>query len=361
MTDRIESVDPEQMDREEAREMMGVFKRHWIVLALAVACGGAVGYGVSYAVTPTFTASALFMPPQQQNSASAAAAALGPLSGLVGGGALKSSTDQYISMMQSATVADRVIKRFDLAKVYETDFKDATRAKLAKRVQISSGKKDGLIRVDVEDTDPRRAAAMANDFVDELRIMTSHLAVTEAQQRVAFFQGQLDETRQKLVTSQTALQSTGFTAGALKVEPRAAADGYAKLRAELTAAQVKLQILRSTRSDTSAEVLQQQASVNALTDQVSRLEVSQAAATDSPDYIGKYREFKYLETLFELYSRQFELARSDEAREGSLIQVIDEAQPAEHKHSPRRSVFAVFGGLLSLLAAATLLWRRRAA
>ena len=47
-----------------------------------------------------------------------------------------------------------------------------------------------------------------------------------------------------------------------------------------------------------------------------------------PDYLTKYREFKYQETLFELFARQYEIARVDESREGALIQVVDPATRA---------------------------------
>jgi uncharacterized protein involved in exopolysaccharide biosynthesis len=334
--------------------------RHWPALAMALFAGGAAGYGFSYAFTPTFQSATLFIPPQQQQgSATTALASLGALSSLVGGAGIKSSTEQYISMLQSVTVSDSVIKRFDLAKVYETEFKDETRKILAKRVQVLAGKKDGLIRVEVEDTDPKRAAAMANDYVDELRTMTSRLAVTEAQQRRMFFERLLNETKGKLVAAQVALEGSGFGAGALKAEPRSAADTYAKLRADLTAAQVKLQVMRSSLADSAPEVVRQQSTVAALSQQIDRLEATQANDSGSPDYVGKYRDFKYQETLFDLYSKQYELARLDEAREGALIQVVDEAQPAERKHFPRRSLFAALGGLMACAALATLFWRRR--
>jgi uncharacterized protein involved in exopolysaccharide biosynthesis len=327
-------------------------------LAGALVAGSALGLGISYAFTPTYVSSALFIPPQQQSGAAGALASLGALSSLVGGASAKSSVDEYISMMLSVTVSDRVIKRFSLDKVYATEFKDETRKRLSKRVTVTAGKKDGLIRVEVEDTDPKRAAAMANDYVDELREMTSHLAVTEAQQRRVFFERMLGDTKQKLVTAQVALEASGFTQGALKVEPRSAAETYAKLRADLTANQVQLQVMRGSLAETSPQVVRQLNTVQALSDQVAHLEASQAADQGSPDYIGKYRDFKYQETLFDLYAKQFELARIDESREGALIQVVDEGQPAEHKHFPRRILFAALGGVIAFLLVAGFAWRR---
>ena len=68
-----------------------------------------------------------------------------------------------------------------------------------------------------------------------------------------------------------------------------------------------------------------------------------------PDYISKYRDFKYRETLFELFARQYEIARVDESREGALIQVVDTAMPPERRSKPKRTLFAVAATFTALL------------
>lgn len=335
--------------------------RHGLALAAATLVGGGIGWGVSHLFAPTFVSSTTFLPPQPQGAAPSALSTLGALSGLVGGPSVRNSADQYVALLQSTTVSDRILKAFDLQREYDVRYLEDARKVLAKRVQIGAGKKDGLIRVDVEDTDPQRAAAMANRYVDELRTVTARLAITEAQQRRVFFEQRLTETKARLVAAQTALGSSALSPGALKAEPRTAAEGYAKLRADLTVAQVRLQVLRGSMAESAAEVQQQLATVRALAQQVSAVESTGSQERDSADYVGRYREFKYQETLFDLFARQLELARVDESREGSLIQVVDPGQPAEKRHWPRRSLFAAGGAALAFaLAAATLLWRHRA-
>lgn len=331
----------------------------WLAVAALVA--GAAGFAGSYAVAPTYVSTTSFMPPQQQQGGSAALAALGSLAGLAGG-QTRTTADQYVSLMQSATVSDRIIDRFKLQQAYDEPLRVDTRMELAKNVRITAGKKDGLVVVEVEDTDPQRAADMANQYIEELRRLTSTIAVTEAQQRRVFFEGQLKATRDKLIEAQLALQSSGITQGALQAEPKAAAEAYAKLRAELTANEVRLQTLRGALTDSAPEVQSQQATVAALRSKLGSLEQATAAPKD-PGYVARYREFKYQETLFELLARQFELARVDEGREGALVQVVDVAGPAERKFKPKRSVFALGGAVAGVLLAA--LWlvargRRRA-
>jgi uncharacterized protein involved in exopolysaccharide biosynthesis len=341
--------------------------RHAVKLIVASLVAGLIALGTTYLMQSIYTSRTVFLPPQQPQSAAAAAMAqLGALSGLLGGvTGIKSPAEQYVSLLQSTTVVDRLIDEFGLMKAYKAEFRDEARRRFARNARVSLGKKDGLITVEVDDTDPRRAAAMANRQVDELRRLTVQLVLTEAQQRRSFFEEQLKKTRDDLAAAQTALQGSGFNPGALKAEPRAAAESYARLRAEATAAEVRLLTLRRNLSETTPEVQQAQAMLSALRGQLARSE-SPVDVNGGPDYVGKFREFKYQETLFDLFSRQYELARLDESREGSLIQVVDVAQPAERRSWPRRTMIAatVTGLTLLLLSSAVVLthfWRRSAA
>lgn len=344
---------------------------NWKLLLIGPVLAGAVAVGASYLFDPVFTARTSFLPPQQQQSAAAATLSqLGALAGLASGVAgIKSPADQYIALMRSDTVSDRIVDKFGLMGVYDAKYRVEARKELAENVHIVLGKKDGLITVEVDDTVPKRAADMANQFIVELGRLTADLALTDAQQRRVFFERQLKQTRDRLTDAQQALQSSGFNAGALKAEPKAAAEGYARLRAEITAAEVRLQTLRRSFADGAPEVQQQQTLVSALRGQAARVEEAPgqiAGGEGGADYVGKYREFKYQETLFELFSRQFELARLDESRESPLIQVVDAAAVPERKSKPRRAVVGLlaYAGALLLLSAFVAVrhsWRSRLA
>jgi uncharacterized protein involved in exopolysaccharide biosynthesis len=340
---------------------------HWKLLTVGPIVAGLIALCVAYAIPPTYTATTTFLPPQQQQSAAnSLLSSLGSLAGLAGGaGNLRTPADQYVALMQSATVSDRMVDAFKLMEAYEAKYRVDARKDLANNVHISVGKKDGLITVEVDDKSPQRAADMANRLVDELRRMTDTIAISDAQQRRKFFEQQLRQTQEKLVQAQQALQASGFTQGALKAEPKSAAEGYARLRAEVTAAEVRLQTLRGSLSDTAPEVQQQQSALAALRGQLGRLEQT-ADARGGSDYVGKYREFKYQETLFDLFAKQYELARVDESREGALIQVVDPAAPPERKSKPKRAVIAIVAALLSCIALAGFVimrqsWRNAAA
>jgi uncharacterized protein involved in exopolysaccharide biosynthesis len=347
-------------------ELLSLLRQRMKLLVAGPLLAGLTALGIAYLIEPIFTAKTVFLPPQQQGSAASVLAQLGPLAALGGiAGVARTPADQYVALMQSVTVSDRIIDRFGLMQEYDVKLRMHARKALAGNVRIMVGKKDGLITVEVDDPSPQRAADMANQYVDELRYMTSTIAVTEAQQRRVFFEHQLQQTKEKLTAAQQALQASGFSQGAIKAEPRAAAESYAKLRAEVTAAEVRLQALRGSLADDAPEVRLQQATLSDLRGQLARLEES-ADSRGGPDYVTKYREFKYQETLFDLFAKQYELARVDESREGALIQVVDKALPPEWKSKPKRALIAITTVLVSalLLVAAILVrqsWQRRPA
>lgn len=323
----------------------------WRLLVFGPLSAGVLAVGATFLMDPFFTAVTTFMPPQPAASSVGAAAltALGPLAGLAGGAGVRSTGDQYVALMRSVTVSDRLVEQFKLMDVYDTKFHADARIELAANVRIALGKKDGLISVEVDDKSPQRAADIANRYVEELRRLSGVLAVTEAQQRRVFFELQMQQSQEQLVKVQIALQASGYNSSALKTEPKAAAESYARLQADVTAAEVRLQVARGTLADGAPEVRQLQITLNALREQLARNERANAS-TGGSDYIGRYRDFKYQETLFELYARQFELARVDESREGALIQVVDIATPPERKSRPKRALTAVVSALIVALA-----------
>jgi len=322
---------------------------HLRLLVLVPIAAGLFALGVSYLITPTFTARTVLLPPQhQQSMAASALASLGGLGALASGtAALRNPVDQYVALMQSETALDRIIDRFDLMRVYESKLRREARRRLLANTRITAGKKDGLIVVEVDDVDPERAAAVAAQYVEELRHLSAVLAVTEAQQRRQFFEDQMKRARDALTRAQQALQASGFTGRALRAEPRAAAEQYARVRAEVAAAEVRLQSLRSRLADATPEVQQAQSTLSALRSQLALLEQAPSDGNDS-DYVGRFREFKYQETLFELFARQYELARLDESREGTLVQVVDPAAVPEWKSAPRRARIAATTAALTL-------------
>jgi len=345
-------------------EAMVLALENWRTLVIIPVLAALVAAAATFVVKPTYTARTTLLPPQQSPQSSALAA-LGSLATLAtSAGGLRTSSDMYGALLQSTGVEDRLVEQFKLVEVYDVDYRADARLRLEKRTRVDIGKKDGLITLEVDDESPARAAEIANAYVVELRRVTSQLALTEAQQRRVFFEARLKKTRDDLTKAQRELQSSGFSGGALRAEPRLAAESYARLKAELTAAELRLLAQRDSFAESAPEVQRQAQQVGALRSQLARVE-SQDASQGSSEYIGRYREFKYQESLFELFSRQYELARTDEAREGAIIQVVDQATPPEKRSKPNRRLIVMLAlvggfGFAACLVALRRHWQRLA-
>ena len=322
---------------------------------------GLLALGISFAIAPTFTATTRFLPPQQQQSAAAAMLqSLGALGGLAGAASgIKNPNDQFVSFLQSRTLQDTLVGRFKLMERYEAKFQEDARKTLSEKASISAGK-DGLITVSVDDKDSAFAAELANAHVQELTLLLGRLAVTEAQQRRLFFEKQLADAKTKLTQAEQALQASGVNAGALKANPQAAVAGLAQLQASITVQEVKVASMRGYLTESAPDFRQALTELNALRAQLSQVQKAQPAAEGSSDYVAQYRDFKYFETLFELFAKQYEVARVDESREGAVIQVVDVAQPPERKSKPKKAMIAVLATLASGFALLLFVFVRQA-
>lgn len=333
----------------------------WRILVGGTVLAAAIAAGVSMLMPSVYTAQTVLLPPQPQSSLAGSQfgslAALGSLTGV--GPSLKNPVDQYVGLLQSRSVADRMIDQFKLMNQYGAKTREDARMGLALKTVTSIGRKDGLLTIEVTDSDPERAAAMANQYVVELRRLSSNLAITEAQQRRKFFESQLDTTKEKMVTAQRALEQSGFSQRALRAEPKAAAEQYAVLQAQVRASEVRLRMLQSSLADKAPEVIAQSAQLASLSSRLTELERSLQGNAGDQDYLTAYRQFKYQEALFELFARQFEVAKTDESREGAVIQVVDEAQAPERRSAPKRGRIVIMTALSSFIGLIAFVLLRR--
>jgi uncharacterized protein involved in exopolysaccharide biosynthesis len=336
-----------------------VVENLWLLILGPLAVGLVV-LGISFAIKPTYTATSRIMPPQQQQGMAAAMLqSLGALGGLASAaGGIKNPNDQYVSLMHSRSVQVALIKRFDLQTRYEVSLVEDARNALTKNSRISSGK-DGLIVIDVDDHDPAFAAQLANAYVEEFTRLLDKLAVTEAQQRRVFFEKQLAQAGDKLSQAQQALQAAGVNPDTLKLNPETAVEGVARLQAQITAQEVRVAAMRGRLTEMAPELRQALNELAALRRQL--LRANQGGADDQGDgYVARLRDFKYHETLYELFARQYELARVDESREGAVVQVVDVAQAPERKSGPKRGMMVVFSSLMAGMVLLLFVFMRQA-
>jgi tyrosine-protein kinase Etk/Wzc len=326
-------------------------RKKLILLVTLLSAVAAVIFSLS--LPNIFTATTKILPPQQAQST--AASMLGQFSGLAGLSAtatgIKSPNDVYVGMLKSRTVADNLIQRFDLNVVFGQKLQSSTRAILEGVTRVTSGR-DGIITVEVDDKSPGRAAELANGYIDELYKLTSVIAVTEASQRRLFYERQLAQAKTNLSITEASAKQALQRGGVTQVEGqgRAMLEATARLRGQITVKEVQIGAMRAFAADANPELRAAQLELDAMKRQLGKIEGSEgdrpteklaAANGDGTNSLALLRDVKYHETIFELLTKQFQLAKLDEARDSAIIQVLDKAIVPDRKSKPTRSLFVI--------------------
>lgn len=331
---------------------------------------GLVGGGLAMLKHGMYAATTSVLPPQNSINSSLLGQ-FGSLGGLAGATASASalsgpriSQDLYVSLLQSNSVEDAVVKRFRLDRQYHIQSTLQARNLVHGLCEVDGTGRDGLIRVTMHDSDAKRAAELANGYVDEFKHFVEHLAITEAAQRRTFFETQLAQERNNLTQAEENLRKTEQGSGGIEVDAqtRALVESAANLRAQIAAKEVQLQSIRTYAGPQNVNLLRAQQELAELRAQLAKISNSGSDIDDSLLVSRKdvpqsqianlraTRDLKYHETMYQLLSNQYQAARLDEVSEGSPVQVIDPAQVPEIRSGPGRKLKLVYGFLLGLLA-----------
>lgn len=327
-------------------------------LIIGITFGAAIITAImSLNMPPVYKAETKIFPPQQSSSM-----ATQFLSQLGGAGGIKTTNDLYIGLLKSRPVLDGVIDRFKLIELYKTKSQEDARRALAGALKAQDDKKSGIITIGVEDKDPKRAAELANAFVEELGNLNNVLAVTEAAQRRLFFEEQLKDAKESLIKAEESMRGFQERTGAIKIDEQAKAviEGIAQLRAQIAAKEVQLKVMRTYATPQNPDIQRTEEELSGLREQLSKLEVRSSHNNPDPlmptgripslgtEYIRKLREFKYNEALYEILVKQYGAAKLDEAREAAIIQVIEKAIPPEQRIKPKRRQMVMIAGGMGL-------------
>jgi tyrosine-protein kinase Etk/Wzc len=351
------------------------------------AASAVVAVVVSLLLPNYYKAETRILPPTEKGGNLAAqllgqggAGLIGLASGVAG---VKSQGELFVEIMKSRTVLDRIVDRFDLLSLYRSDlfnlgkkrYRQDARKRLLELIAIREDRKSGIIILTVEDREPKRAAEMANAFVEELKSLRGGLAISEAGQRRMFFEEQIQHTKVSLTRAEEEIKGFQQRTGMFQVDAQARAiiEGIARLRAAIAVKEVEAKVLRSFATAQNPDLQRVEEEIRALRLELEKVETSKGHGFDplmpsarvpemATEYLRKLRQLKYNETLYELLSKQYELAKLEEARDAVVIQVIDMAVPPERKSRPRMAPIALLAtgtGLFLAVILALLLERYR--
>ena len=322
---------------------------------------------VAFLMPTMYTATATILPPERkQSTLNSMIGQIGAIAGL--GGAdlgLKNPADVFVAMLKSRTIEDDLINRFDLRKVYRVKRYQDARRKLDSNSEIVV-EKEGLISVSVTDHEPKRAAEIANAYVDELYSLNQNLAITEAAQRRRFYEQQINAEREELSRAELALKQVQEKTGLVQADAQGKAiiESVADMRAQVAIHEVQLQAMRSYATPSNPDLKRAETELAGLRGQLAKLERNPGALGNGnigiptrqlpqveSEYIRGLRDLKYHEALYEFLGKQLEAARIDEGQDAVLVQVVDHAVAPERKSRPKRMLIVfVSAGTAFVLA-----------
>jgi tyrosine-protein kinase Etk/Wzc len=318
-------------------------------------CAAAVVLSICYSLTlkNSYTATAKLLPPQKE-SGGGLSPLLGQAGGLAGlaGGVLGGSSDLYMGILKSRSVADAVIKRLDLQTEFKAKNLDDTRNSLAGAVKVQAGK-DGIISISADSTDPKKAALLANTLVDELSRRSVELNLSKAGTERMFLEKRLEVVKQDLKNAENDMKAFQEKYKTIKADSQAtvAIEGIARLQAEIVTKEVQLATLRNSMTDENSEVKALQAGIARLKSQLGAMTGSGGAGNIIPstgnvpglgvEYVRKLRELKIQEAIYEQLTKQYEVAKINEAKDSSSLQVLDEAVEPLRKSKPKRALIVI--------------------
>jgi capsule polysaccharide export protein KpsE/RkpR len=349
----------------EQRKLLGKF----------IAWGASAALLIAFLIPSRYTSTTRLMPPEPPTGQSLAVLStivgkMGPNLASLGGDLLgmNTSADLFAGVLQSRTVQDDLIAKFDLRRLYgERRWVDA-RKELARRTDISIDRKSRILTIQVTDHDPRRASALAQEYVTQLNNVVIQLNTSSAHRERIFLEARLGQVKQELEGAERDFSQFSNKTGAIdiKEQSKAMVEAAAILEGQLIAAQTELQGLRQIYTDQNVRVRATQARIDELGRQLLKMggkEESEAAALSKEDetypsirrlpllgvtYADLYRRMKVAETVFETLTQQYELAKVQEAKEVPSVKVLDAPEIPEKKAFPPRILLVVIGTLVAL-------------
>jgi capsule polysaccharide export protein KpsE/RkpR len=338
---------------------------------------------IAFLIPAGYTTSAQLMPPDPQTGAGLALLAT-ITGGQNGGGGLtsmasdllgvKTSGSLFISVLRSRTVQDRIVNAFNLKSVYWKGTQEGARKRLGNNTDLTEDRKSGVITIHVSDHDPKRAAAIAGAYIDQLNALMAELNTTAAHRERVFLEDRLQHVNADLENAEKNFSQFASKSAAIDItaQGKAMVEGSAQLQGELIAAESELEGLRQIYSDNNVRVRSTQARINELRSQIAKLggkyeenpnTSDPAAATENSyptlrqlpilgvPYADKYRQLKVNEVIFETLTKQYELAKVEEAKELPSVKVLDTPEIPERRSSPPRMLIMIGGTLCSVMLA----------
>lgn len=361
----IQSPDRRSGTDEDVRDawwaMLGsLYARRFLIIGVTVFAAVA-SVAISLTLTPWYQSTAkVILPSSGSGGLSQLIGTLDPAAAAMLG-ASGGDYVRYMAIISSNTMRDRVIDEFDLMSVYETHESPApvrdTRMLLGQYLSFEIDIEYDFLAISVLDTDPQRAADMANFVVDELNRINVRLSTENARSYREFVERRYEETVANLDSSMASLQQFQQDHGVVELEQQSEAflQILSQYRASTFEAEIEYEGLvldygednptvRSARNRVEAARAKERALMEG------KDPLMPVAFAELPEigrgYAHVLREVMIYERIIEFARPVLEQAIFEEQREAPAVQVLDRASVPEWKTKPKRA-YIVIGSTLS--------------
>ncbi len=331
---------------------------------------------ISLVIPETYKSTATILPPTGQSSSIG-----GALGGLVGNvmqlsfGADRISSEAVLTVLNSRSIKEEVIDRFDLFDVYDVDFIEHAIKQLSQNTEIREVREGGFgfnpvvaVEVSVTDREPQRARDMAAFYLSKADSVVNVMNTQNARESLAIIEARYLQNLREMEAAENALSEFQSEFGILEIEEqtRAIIDQVAILQSNLTEMEIQVEIARQSLSDNQPELrsmIRARDEIRRRLDALLRSEGQEVGFSLFPpvdqlptlglEYLRLYREVvvqnKVYEGLYPQYVHQ-QMTVEDQRRN---IQIVDPASLPTYKDAPKRAlivlaglVFAVFLSLI---------------
>lgn len=340
--------------------------KRWLVICPLIAA--VIAFAFVSTQLPRYSAMARLLPPKTKPNTATMLSQTGSLAGAGVGGVLEGQqpvVDMYLAILQSRAAAEFMDSNFDLRKRWGVSSIESVYGRLSSMSKIAPSP-NGIINIEIEDSDPVWAARLANGYADALQYITQGLAVNEASKRRVFYEQQMNVSLQQLTVAEMSLRKIQQETGVLNLDPQIqmAIQESNRLRTAIASKETELASMEAFATERNADYLRLQHEIDALKNQLEQWRRPVKASDDvalqasegllpeiSMEYVKHVREVKNLELVYELFLKELQLTRIDQVKDATTVEFLDKAIPPSTPSYPKKKRTIAIASLIGFLIA----------
>lgn len=283
--------------------------------------------------------------------------------------------ENFVTVMQSRTFSEEIIRKFNLIPYFKLNDPDSLRnmdnALKKYKSSVVSMKVDdklGLVVINVKTKDKKLSVDIVNHYLTRLDEYNRNQKVTQGRLNREFLEARVNETR--AILDSLIIVNRGFQESSkaidLEAQARAMIDSYGAVISEKMKSDIELELARSTYGNQHPVVQELALKNQTLQKQIRELE--KGGSGPKPEFlldIGKipqissqYAQIKMnleiYKNVYEFLYPQYEAARLSELKDMPTIEILDQPRMAGNRDKPKRAFICIVATILGFIFATIL-------